>query len=141
MEGNEVKISEWIEKFKRGEFSAPDRSTQIKAGWYDWFCRDTSLRNKTYRMGNIVKQIKNEKFTNNCYVFFKNNCPMFGPLFDSFKIVPIKDDGDARVLYSISISDKRLENTYAIYGRENDFEKPLFTTDYVKELVKYINNL
>ena len=141
MEGNEIKISEWIEKFNRGEFSAPDRDTQIKAGWYDWFCKDTSLRNKTYRMGNIIKQIKNERFLNECYFFFKNNCPAIGPLFDSFRICPMKDDGDHRVLYTISIADKREDYTYVVYGRENDFHEPLFKTNYVKELVKYLNNL
>lgn len=141
MEKEEIKISEWIHKFNRGEFSAPDRATQIDAGWYDWFCKDTSLRNKTYRMGNIIKQIQNTKFLEECYVFFKNNCPIEGPLYDTFRIVPLKNDKDRRVLYTISIEDKREENTYVVYGRENDFEKPLFKTNYVKELVKYLNSL
>ena len=42
---------------KAGNESA-DKRVQIDAGWYDWFCKDTSLVNKTKRMGNIIKQIK-----------------------------------------------------------------------------------
>lgn len=42
----QFKLSEWIQRFKSGEFDKPDTTTQIKAGWFDWFCRDTSLANK-----------------------------------------------------------------------------------------------
>jgi hypothetical protein len=54
----QIKLSEWIQRFKSGEFNKPDTTTQIKAGWFDWFCRDSSLANKTVKMGNIIKQIK-----------------------------------------------------------------------------------
>ena len=43
----QIKLSEWIQRFKSGEFNKPDTTTQIKAGWFDWFCRDSSLANKT----------------------------------------------------------------------------------------------
>ena len=40
------------------------------------FCRDTSLKNKTKKMGNIIKQIKRCGRVNlaETYVWFKNNC-------------------------------------------------------------------
>jgi len=49
----QINLSEWIQSFNAGEFDSRDRTTQIKAGWFDWFCRDTSLANKTKLMGNI----------------------------------------------------------------------------------------
>lgn len=73
---------------------------KIEAGWYDWFCRDTSLKNKTKKMGNIIKQIKVGGRVNlaETYVWFKNNCPMSGPLYDDFRIANIKDGATQLVI-------------------------------------------
>ena len=54
-------IEEYLQRFDRGEFDSPDVDTQIKAGWYDWFCKDTSLRNKTYKLTGYLKQIVKSK--------------------------------------------------------------------------------
>ena len=138
MERNEISIKEWIENFKLGNYSATDRDTQIKAGWYDWFCRDTSLRNKTYKMGNIIKHITNENLLNNCYVFFKNNRPVVGPLYDTFKICSLETND---ILYVVIIGDRYEENTYVVYGRENDFTSALFKTNKSTLLINWINNI
>jgi uncharacterized protein (DUF1786 family) len=52
----EMKLKDFIERFKQGDFESKDVHTQIEAGWYDWFCKDESLANKTKRMGNNIKQ-------------------------------------------------------------------------------------
>lgn len=132
-----ISLKEWIKKFVDEEFDYPSRENQIRAGWYDWFCRDTSLRNKTYKMGNIIQKITNENLLNNCYIFFKNNCPMVGPLYDDFRICDLKT-GD--VIYTVVIDDKRNNFKYIVYGIENDFKKPLFETNKSKELVNWLNN-
>ncbi|MDD2259214.1 MAG: hypothetical protein PHT90_01205 [Bacilli bacterium] len=54
----ETNLRSWILNFNNEMYSSKDVETQIEAGWYDWFCKDTSLANKTTKMGNIVKQIK-----------------------------------------------------------------------------------
>lgn len=136
-----ISLKEWIENFNNGEYEAKDFKTQCNAGWYDWFCKDESLANKTKKMGKIIKKINNEYLLNNCYVFFKNNCPVVGPLYDDFRFCKLVDDGDSRVLYTISINDKRNNYTYTVYGRENDFETALFETNYSKELVKFLNEI
>ena len=71
-------VRSWQQAYNSGAFENPDRRTQIDAGWYDWFCKDTSLANKTKRMGQIVKQIKDggKIDLDNYYVWFKNNCPL-----------------------------------------------------------------
>ena len=81
-------IKEFIERFDRFEFSDPHTSVQIKAGWFDWFCNDKSLCNKTKSLGKKVKQIASSPKinVNTMYVLFKNNCPAHGPLYDSFSI-------------------------------------------------------
>ena len=95
MPREELTIREWIQKFDNFEFHIPEVDVQIKAGWYDWFCKDQSLCNKTRSLGTKVKQLsKSSKVDiDNTYVFFKNNCPVNGPLYDSFSFCDI-ESGD-----------------------------------------------
>jgi hypothetical protein len=132
------KLSSWIALFENGLYDAPDRSTQIKAGWYDWFCRDTSLAQKTKRMGNIVKQItKGGKVDlEKNYVWFKNNCPLNGNLYDDFRIADMET---RNVIFTIQIDCCCNEKRYTVYGNRNDFKEPMFETDSSKELVKWFN--
>lgn len=60
--------------------------------WYDWFCKDTSLQKKGEALFKKLKAISNStKFDNSkSYVFFKNNCPVFGRLYDDFRICDIE---------------------------------------------------
>lgn len=139
---NSRNVRQWIELFNNGEFDSHNRYVQIDAGWYDWFCRDTSLRNKTYRMGNIIKQIKpNGKVDmDNWYVWFKNNCPLRYPLFDDFRFATIND---GEVQMTITIDNKYEKHRYCVYGRKTvggKFEDDaLFKCDNSKELVKWLN--
>ena len=134
----EQSLKTWIESFNKGEFDSKDLQTQIKAGWYDWFCKDGSLANKTKRMGNIVKQFKDAGKLNldKMYVWFKNNCPLVGPLYDDFRITDI-ESGDT--LFNIQINCFREEKRYTVYGKKNDFDTSLFDTDSSKELMSWFN--
>ena len=131
-------IRVWIDLFNKGEFNSPDFNTQVRAGWYDWFCKDTSLRNKTYKMGRIIKQLKSggKVEMDKWYVWFKNNCPMVGPLYDDFRFASMAT-GD--VQFTICIDDKRGISKYEVWGRHNNFEKPLFECDNSRDLVKWLN--
>ncbi|MFH2116695.1 MAG: hypothetical protein ABII85_01485 [Bacillota bacterium] len=135
---NNIKLSTWIESFNEGNFELKDVQTQIKAGWYDWFCKDSSLGNKTKLMGNIIKQIKSggKVELEKNYVWLKNNCPLGGPLYDDFRIADL-DSGDT--LYTTQIDCYRNEFRYVVYGKMNDFKDPLYQTNSSKELVKWFN--
>ena len=69
--------------------------------FYDWFCKDSSLQNKSWK---LMKQVKTFLKHNpqidllTHYVFFKNNCPVNGPLYDDFRICNI-ETGD--VVYTV----------------------------------------
>lgn len=134
----ETSIKEWIARFQNNEFTSRDRNTQIDAGWYDWFCKDTSLANKTKRMGQIVKQIKDggKVDLNNWYVWFKNNCPLSGPLFDDFRFAK-RENGD--VQFTIQINCCWNNHKFSVFGRRNQFKEPLFETDSQRDLVKWLN--
>lgn len=98
----------------------------IMSLWYDWFCRESSLLNKGKTLLKKLRMIsRSKKFDNDkCYVFFKNNCPCNGSLYDDFRICD-SETGD--VLYCvIPRSGHKCDNGAAqLYGVDNDFEEPI----------------
>lgn len=116
-------IRTFIERFNAGHFESNLRKVQIDAGWYDWFCRDTSLAAKTAALGKKVKQLAGSTKLNldTMYVFFKNNCPMVGGLYDDFRICDLTT-GD--VLYTV-VPRCTHSGKAEVWGRENNFQGPL----------------
>lgn len=94
--------------------------------WYDWFCKDSSLNRKGKDLLKKLKMIaSSKKFDNDkCYVFFKNNCPLYGSLYDDFRICD-KETGD--VLYCVvpKSGHKRDEGRGQLFGIDNDFKEPI----------------
>lgn len=135
---NKLTLREWINAFDNNEFENSSKETQIYAGWYDWFCKDSSLKNKTKKMGQIIKQIKDNGLINldETYVWFKNNCPLKGSLFDDFRITDLKDNS---VIYTVSIDSPWEETKFTVYSRKNFFITPIFKTNKQKELVRWLN--
>ena len=75
--------------------------------FYDWFCKDTSLKNKAINLFGRVKAVvkANEKskmfiFPEGSDVFFKNCCPCYGNqrLYDRFSIC----DKDGECIISVA---------------------------------------
>ncbi len=138
-----LRLFRWIDEFMKGNFDDADVRTQILAGWYDWFCKDSSLANKTKKMGNIIKQVKRggKVDIENWYVWFKNNCPLNGPLYDDFRFADLET---GNVMFTIQIDCCWNKSRYAVYGRTPDGEfhsdEPLFETDSSRELVKWLNS-
>jgi len=134
----ETKLRDWIERFNNGDFEGKDYATQCDAGWYDWFCKETSLANKTKRMGNIVKKVNGEGKVNleSMYVWFKNNCPLDGPLYDDFRFADIET---GNTLFTTQINCCWNEKRYTVFGKKNNFDKPLFETDSSRELSNWFN--
>lgn len=137
---NEITLRTWIERFNNGDFEAKDVTTQIEAGWYDWFCKDSSLASKTKRMGNIIKQFKEggKIDLDLHYVWFKNNCPLDCPLNDDFRIAEIETND---TVFIVQIKNFIEDARYTVYGSINDFEKPLFSTNFIKALVSWFDEL
>ena len=138
-----IALSQWIENFQNGHYDAADVKAQILAGWYDWFCKDSSLANKTKKMGNIIKQVKSGGKVNpkDWYVWFKNNCPLNGPLYDDFRFARL-DTGDVQL--TIQIDCCWNNHRFSVWGRKSEdaefeHEKALFETDSQRELVKWLN--
>lgn len=130
----EISIKQWIENYNSGKYDSQDVKVQCEAGWYDWFCRDKSLWGKTKRLAPKVKQLaKSSKIdVDNWYVWFKNNYPMFGSLYDDIHFTDIKT-GDT--IYTIAFV-KKDEQTVELWGKENNFKCPLVTGHW-KDIKKY----
>lgn len=135
-----ITVREWIEKFNHGEFDNKEFDTQVKAGWYDWFCSDKALSNRLKKMGNIIKDIKNDYILDNYYIWFKNNCPMVGRLYDDFRLEPLNDDLRDKLYFGVSCEDERNKNKYEIFTGRTGY-KTEFVADNKKELLNIINNL
>ena len=136
----EMTIREFLKKFDEGVFDNPDVTFQIEAGWYDWFCNNKSLCNKTKSLTKKLKQIVNSPKINQDtqYVFFKNNCPLYGSLYDDFRICDIET---GNVIYTITPkSGHKVHNGLGnVWGKENDFKDPLIEGTW-KEIKKWFNN-
>ena len=82
----------WIDELNKGSWDSKSLETMCNAGWYDWFCKEKSLPARLAAMIPMVRAaaasplIDSEKV----YVFFKNNCPMNGRLYDSFSICELR---------------------------------------------------
>lgn len=123
-------ITEFVERFNNGEFAASDYHTQRKAGWYDWFCKTNRLASRLKVLGKAVASIKDSRrfVKDACYVFFKNNFPCVGPMYDQFSIC---DMATGDVMYCVQHLAKGSHGCkkahWEVLGVENDFKEPLAT--------------
>ena len=94
-------------------------------------------------MGNIIKQVKTggKVDLNNWYVWFKNNCPLNGPLYDDFRFADLAT-GD--VMFTIQIDCCWNMFRFSVYGRtpdgEGHWDEPLFQCNTTKELINWLNS-
>lgn len=134
----EYTLAEFVSMFRTGCFDNPDVKVQIRAGWFDWFCRDSSLANKTKRLGRIVCRIANSKKfdATKVYVFFKNNCPMVGKLYDSFSICD-KETGDVLYWVTPSVGYAKDHGQAQVVAAPN-FGEPV-VEGTVKDIVEFFN--
>lgn len=134
MERNEITIEKVLELKKAHEIT----DKMIKNLWYDWFCKDKALVNRgrklLYALSRLAK-VNNNKFDpKKTYVFFKNNCPISGNLYDDFRICDI-ETGDV-IWTIIPSSDSGAE----LWGKVNDFDKPILEDSEWKDIVEYFKN-
>ena len=135
-----ISVREWQEKFRAGEFEGKGRDVQIRAGWNDWFCRDESLANRLKQLGKVVMGVTEPFILDNYYVWFQNNSPLSGPLYDDVRFEPLSDKRDGN--YFIVCKDSPHEKAkWVLYAERSGFEKAEFACGNLRELAKYINQL
>jgi hypothetical protein len=140
MSNYNISITEWIKKFDNGEFDEPDRETQIRANWYDWFCDEDELYEKTQDLGEKLKSLLPTKLfdPDNTYVFFKNNCPCEGDLYDSFSICELST-GDVIFWIAPSCSYSRVPNKTPMVVNVKEDNNTEYIFDSWSEVVYYFH--
>jgi len=115
-----------LEAFEKGIFLDSDGKESWCFTFYDWFCKDSSLERKARSLFAKVKKFlkANPQIdTTKVYVFFKNNCPMSGPLYDDFRICT-----EESVMYTVTPKSGH-SGKGEIWGNENGFKEPLKIAD------------
>lgn len=123
---------------EQGTEAYDTRSKCCENGWYDWFCSDSSLKNRTKKFFTLILGIKDGgKVDLNWEGWFKNNCPVHGPLYDDFRISS-EDRNEFVICYKEPFKGA-CGKTWSVYTPDNGYEKPIALFDNVYQLLSWLN--
>ncbi len=129
-----VSLKDQLQAFENGNIIDTDGNINRCHNFYDWFCKDSSLERKAIKLMKSVKRwvkFRNTD-TSKVYVFFKNNCPMNGPLYDDFRICDL-ETGD--VIWTVTPKCGH-SGKAEVWGRQNDFKGPIAVADTLSDIYK-----
>lgn len=137
---DELSVRQWQEQFRAGDFNAQDRYTQCAAGWYDWFCQDSALAGRLKKIGRVVMGITDPFILDNYYVWFKNNCPLNGPLYDDARFEPLSGERGGRY-FVVSLDSPHERMKWALVTERYGFDAPEFDCRNIRDMIRYVNSI
>ncbi len=137
---DELSVRQWQEQFRAGAFNLQDRYTQCRAGWYDWFCQDHALAGRLKKIGRVVMGITDPFILDNYYVWFKNNCPLNGPLYDDARFEPLSGNRDGKY-FVISLDSPHERKKWVLVTERYGFDAPEFDCRDIREMIRYVNSI
>ena len=122
----DMTVREFIHNYENGKYDNPDVDTMIEAGWHDWFCEDDELHIRLEAMFPKVKQIaaSSKIDIDTMFVFFKNNCPGRGDIYDDFRFCEM-ETGDVVFTITPATGHERNKGQAEVWGKENYFKGAL----------------
>ena len=130
-------IRQQLEAHSQGRYLDSSGEESWCYTFYDWFCKETSLQKKADTLFAQLKRFLAANPSINIdkhYVWFKNNCPMNGPLYDDFRISDI-ETGDTMYTVTAKCGHSGLAEAYS---RANGFKEPIATGKNFTEMLKNI---
>ena len=109
--------------------------------WYDYFCKSSSLVNKGRALISKLKKIyklnelSGRKYfdPNKTYIFFKNNCPCCGSLYDDFRICDLET---REVIFIIQVNRYDQKHSAELWGQPNNFDGAILEGS-IKDVYNY----
>lgn len=136
----EMSVRQWQERFRAGDFSSKDRAVQCEAGWYDWFCQDDALAGRLQKLSKVVMGVTDPYILDHYYVWFKNNCPLSGPLYDDVRFAPLRD-GRNGGYFVVALDSPHEAKKWTLYTERCGYDFPEFCCGKAQEMTRYINSI
>lgn len=140
MNEEHISVRQWQEQFRSGAFHSPDRYIQCAAGWYDWFCQDHALAGRLKKIGKVVMGITAPFILDHYYVWFKNNCPLYGPLYDDVRFEPLVRERDGKY-FVISLDSPHEQHKCTLYTERHGYEAPEFGCRDIRDMIRYVDRM
>jgi len=135
-----ISVRQWQERFRAGAYENKDLKVQCAAGWYDWFCRDEALARRLKKISKVVMGITDPYILDNYYVWFMDNCPVVGGLYDEARFEPLSGNRDGKY-FVVSLDSPYESRRWTLFTERYDFGAPEYECENVRDMVKYINSM
>ena len=87
----------------------------------------------------MIKKIDNDFILDNYYVWFRNNCPLGGSLYDDMRFEPLDESLRDKLYFGVQVDYCRNDKKFGIFQARENYETTVFF-DTSEEVVDWINN-